>query len=172
MTSRKPFFSLTAEDLMKRDVVTIAAEMSLQAAAHVLSQEQISGAPVVDAQGCCIGVLSTTDFVHWADAGGPGEVVHSTRPVGVCSDWQVLDLELLARDEVRQHMSADPVLVPPCTRITELAQMMLDAHIHRVLVADKQGRPIGIVSSTDILAAVAYAAGNRQDQTLEPAACR
>jgi CBS domain-containing protein len=69
-------------------------------------------------------------------------------------------------------MSADPVLVPPCFRINQLARMMLDAHIHRVIVADEQGRPIGIVSSTDILAAVAYAAGPRKDQALELATCR
>ncbi len=35
--------------------------------------------------------------------------------------------------------------------------MMIDAHIHRVIVVDKDERPIGIVSSTDILAAVAHA---------------
>ena len=62
MTSRKPLFALTAEDLMKGEVVTISAEMSLQAAAHLLSQERISGAPVVDGHGRCIGVLSTTDL--------------------------------------------------------------------------------------------------------------
>jgi predicted transcriptional regulator len=32
---------------------------------------------------------------------------------------------------------------------------MLDAHVHRVIVVDRQGRPIGVVSSMDILAAVA-----------------
>jgi predicted transcriptional regulator len=37
--------------------------------------------------------------------------------------------------------------------------MMMDAHIHRVIVVDSENRPIGVVSSTDILAAVARAAG-------------
>jgi CBS-domain-containing membrane protein len=40
---------------------------------------------------------------------------------------------------------------------------MLDAPIHRVLVVDERGRPVGIVSSTDVLAAVAHYAA------LEPA---
>jgi len=35
--------------------------------------------------------------------------------------------------------------------------MMIDAHIHRVIVVDEQQRPVGVVSSTDILSAVAYA---------------
>jgi CBS domain-containing protein len=35
---------------------------------------------------------------------------------------------------------------------------MVDAHIHRVLVVVDQSRPWGIVTSTDILAAVGRAA--------------
>jgi CBS domain-containing protein len=55
-------------------------------------------------------------------------------------------------------MTAQPVAVAPTTRIGELAQKMVDAHIHRVLVVVDQHRPQGIVTSTDILAAVARAA--------------
>jgi CBS domain-containing protein len=35
---------------------------------------------------------------------------------------------------------------------------MVDAHIHRVLVVVEHDRPRGIITSTDILAAVALAA--------------
>ena len=37
--------------------------------------------------------------------------------------------------------------------------MMIDAHIHRVIVVDEDRIPVGVVSSTDILAALAYAEG-------------
>jgi CBS domain-containing protein len=39
--------------------------------------------------------------------------------------------------------------------------MMIDAHIHRVIVVDEEERPIGIVSNTDVLAALAYSGGNQ-----------
>jgi predicted transcriptional regulator len=52
-------------------------------------------------------------------------------------------------------MTADPVTVVSTTPVQKLAQMMLDAHIHRLIVVDRQQRPIGIISSTDILACVA-----------------
>jgi CBS-domain-containing membrane protein len=39
--------------------------------------------------------------------------------------------------------------------------MMIDAHIHRIIVVDKKQRPIGIVSSTDLLAAMAYSDGEQ-----------
>jgi CBS-domain-containing membrane protein len=34
---------------------------------------------------------------------------------------------------------------------------MIDGHIHRIIVVDEERRPIGVVASTDLLAAVAYA---------------
>ena len=41
------------------------------------------------------------------------------------------------------------------TRLGELDRMMYDAPMHRVLIVARAGKVVGIVSSTDILAAVA-----------------
>jgi CBS domain-containing protein len=45
---------------------------------------------------------------------------------------------------------------------------MIDAHIHRVIVVDEEGKPQGIVSGTDLLAALAYAEGDREAPPLAP----
>src|SRR5262249_44142043 len=65
----KPLFSLTAADLMTAPLVTVSEEMSLRGAAHRLAQAAVTGAPVVNGNGRCVGVLSATDFVHWVDRG-------------------------------------------------------------------------------------------------------
>jgi len=62
-----------------------------------------------------------------------------------------------SEEEVCDWMTLDPVTAPPTASLNELARAMIDAHVHRVIIAEEDGRPIGIVSSTDILAAVAYA---------------
>jgi CBS-domain-containing membrane protein len=41
--------------------------------------------------------------------------------------------------------------------------MMIDAHIHRVIVLDEERKPVGIVSSTDLMAALASASVERRD---------
>jgi CBS domain-containing protein len=56
-------------------------------------------------------------------------------------------------------MTAPPITVALATPIGELAQIMVDAHVHRVLVGVGQGQALGIVTSTDILAAIAGAIG-------------
>jgi CBS domain-containing protein len=152
ITTTTPFFALTANDLMSREVELIPRDMSLRAAAHLLSQAHISGAPIVDADGKCIGVISATDFVRWAEdqehvTAAPTRCIHSA--------WEIMDYDMLPPEEVGTYMTTDPVLARPQTGIVELARMMLDAHIHRVIVVDERQRPIGIVSATDILAAVA-----------------
>jgi CBS domain-containing protein len=200
----KPLQALTAGDLMNPDVVRLPEEMALRDAARLLLQHQIGGAPVVDAQGRCVGVISATDFLRLselrADATRPTspplpitcpfearrtssdgkEMTVCTLPPGVCPvqvrpaepggeklivcsqphcvlvGWQVVEVEKLPTDEVRRFMTPDPVTVQPTTSVRTLARMMIDAHIHRIVVVDEARRPVGVVSSTDLLAILAY----------------
>src|SRR5436190_21926771 len=62
-TLTKPFARLTAADLMSRDVTTVPCHLSLRQAAHLLAQARVTGAPVIDALGACVGVISATDFI-------------------------------------------------------------------------------------------------------------
>jgi CBS domain-containing protein len=139
---------------MSPDVLRVPKEMSLPRAAHLLTLSRVSGAPVVDAEGRCIGVLSATDFVHYAEEGKKPKRPGNGR--SVCP-WQLVDTEEVPQDRVADYMTADPVTAASTTRIAELARMMIDAHIHRVIIVDEKKRPVGVVSSTDILAAVAHA---------------
>ena len=149
----KPFHSLNAGDLMSRELIMIPQEMSLQAAARLLSRHHISGAPVVDAEERCVGVLSNTDFVHRVEK---GKCVDRPEEAGTChSAWQVVEKGERPSEQVAAVMTRDVVTVEPEASIAKVAHMMLEAHIHRVIVVDPLGKPIGIVTSTDILAAVA-----------------
>lgn len=157
-TFHNSFFTLTAADLMSQPVHVVSASMPLREAARLFSRAQISGAPVVDGSGCCVGVLSATDFVHWAEKDRQAEIMRRANEGEAWSDWQMMELDSLPKDEVRRYMTADPVTVEPGTRVAVLAQIMLDAHIHRVIVVGENHQPIGVVSVTDLLAAVARAA--------------
>jgi CBS domain-containing protein len=105
----------------------------------------------VDADGRCLGVLSTHDFVN--RDGAEGEEVSFITPGG-----DVIKIDDAPGNEIRNYMTRQPVTVAPTTPLGELAQKMVDAHIHRVLVVTEEDRPRGIVTSTDILAAVGLAA--------------
>ena len=159
----KSFLALTARDLMNCEVAIVPLEMGMQAAARSLNQMHVSGAPVVDKQGCCVGVLSSNDFVSCCAANRSHCAKHRaetnrglcTSPDCVGSDWQMVDTVASAEGLVRDYMTSDPVTAGPETSIFELARMMVDARVHRLIIVDDQFCPIGIVSTTDIVAAVA-----------------
>jgi len=153
VTMKQPLLTRTAASLMSHSVHLIPRQMSIPGAAHLLTQAGVSGAPVVDDDGRCIGVLSTTDFLHFAEKGKAS--AHGQQ--NSITSWQVLEAEAEAEATVEDYMNHDPVTVAPDAHIGDIARMMIDAHIHRVIVVDERNCPVGIVSSTDILSAVAQA---------------
>ena len=155
LTTTKALLDLTEADVMSRDLITILQQMSLRAAAHALARARVSGAPVTDEQGRCVGVLSATDLVRWLDRGEQAARRLADHSLTLCCDWATLEVEEFPPDAVRDHMSTDVVTATPDTPLGELARSMVDAHIHRIVITDDLGKPVGIISTTDVLAAVA-----------------
>jgi len=156
LTTCKPLISLTAAEIMTPDPVVIPLHLTLRAAAHLLSLSRVTGAPVINVRGECIGVLSATDFMKWAQCKknsspwlGPED--------SLGTDWEMVKPAAVPEEDVAIHMTPDPVTASPSATLGTLARQMIDAHIHRVIIVDEKARPVGIVTSTDILAAVAQA---------------
>ena len=63
MTVQEWLSDMPAVAIMTTDVVKLSPSDSLASAADVLLREQITGAPVVEANGRCVGVLSVNDVV-------------------------------------------------------------------------------------------------------------
>lgn len=153
----KRALDLSAHDLMIRDVVTLPTELSLRAAAHQLVQADVSGAPVVDAAGQCVGVLTNRDIVHALEM-QPAAGAREPQAADVVAEWQVFDRADLPVDEVARYMSTDVIAAVPTTPVLELARLMAESHVHRVVILDDAGGVVGLVSATDILAALAHEA--------------
>lgn len=67
-----------AETAMSRNVVTATADAPLEDVLNMMETHQIRRVPVVDAAGCCIGMLSQADV---ALEGGERDVVELVREV-------------------------------------------------------------------------------------------
>jgi CBS domain-containing protein len=73
--THSPVHALTAKDVMNRPPVVIPRQMLVREAARVLRQAKINGAPVVDEQGRCVGMLFPTDIHRWIEMGCPETVI-------------------------------------------------------------------------------------------------
>ena len=147
------------KDLMNPDIMTVADEMTTEELARYLIEREISGAPVVDSQGHLIGVVSMTDIGR--NMAEPSDLTSSRDSSFYRDDAVDLTLEDLGQhfEEERAVTVRDvmtPVIhqVPVTASVAEVARIMVERHIHRLVVT--QGKdPVGIITSMDLLKMVA-----------------
>lgn len=150
------FRGLTAGDVVHRTAFVLKQEMCLDRAAHLLLRRRLGAAAVADSSGQCVGVLSAVDILRWSlDEHRPDpNRVESTECVWC--DWQLVDVESTGRDGVAHYMVRDPLLVTRDTHLVEVAEILLGSHPRPVVMVDEERRPLGVVSSKDVLAGLAF----------------
>lgn len=152
----------TAKDIMNREIVRVADDMSVSELAGFLVDHEISGAPVENQEGKLVGVVSLTDIA--LAASGNGIVLDSSNPGFFVRGWEdVLDVEEMAKfrveDEglrVRDIMTPNIYSVGEETPVSEVARTMLGSHLHRLLVTRGE-KVVGIITTSDLLRLVAEA---------------
>lgn len=137
---------LKLKDIMTRDVVRTAPDMTLRAAMELLSERHVSGVPVVDG-GKVVGIFSASDLLAFlTDLNDTTPSITFRRRSG-----RRTPLEDVTVDEV---MTRKVQSLPPDCSVDEAAVLMEERQIHRVLVM--QGDVLlGIVSTFDVAKAVA-----------------
>ena len=99
--------------------------------ARCMVSEDVSALVVVDNDGCLAGIISRTDLL---------------RAMLASSEWDTHNIE--------DYMAADVVTVDPETRLSQVAELLLQKHIHRVVVVreeDGKRSPISVVSAGDLV---------------------
>lgn len=144
----------TARDLMSHGAVTIPRAASLESAAQILDSENIHGAPVVDATGRLVGVITRSDIVRYV-ADMPA-IPDSVRwGMEGETGTEMTPTEFLERlsgmpAEVSEVMTEELVSAGPAATAGELANLMAAGHVQRVLIME-DGCFLGIVSASDLL---------------------
>lgn len=96
-------------------------------------------------------VMADTDIHAIIVAEGEG-----TRPLGVVSHTDVIAHygEDLSRLQAKDVMTPTVITIPKDAPVAEAARKMVESRIHRLLVVDTDGKPLGILSTTDIIRAM------------------
>ncbi len=136
---------------MNTNVLTVSESDDMQDAARRLFDAEVTGAPVVDAFGKCVGVLSSSDFVG-RDAGR-----HDLQLLTRSSPNEPYQIECLNDNLVASHMSPLVQTVAAKSSILDAARLMTKEGIHRLVVVDDEQRPVGIVSTLDVTASLVNA---------------
>lgn len=128
---------LKVGDIMTRRILSLRDSASLEEAACALVSHEIGGAPVVDADGRVLGVLSRADLADPERRASASR--HERSGLGPCAADLMLPTFAVLRD-------SEPAI--------EAARLMVREHLHRAFVTDEVGRLVGVVTPSDVLRAV------------------
>lgn len=145
---------MLAKDIMRRHVITVTREMTLRELTKLFIERKITGAPVVDAEGRLVGVISQTDIVRRDREIPPGveipDYYQEAERAVYRSGYQIEDPDFT---RVADVMTPAVLSAEEGTPVEELAKLMLRKHVHRIVVT-RGGQLKGIVTSMDMLRAL------------------
>jgi CBS domain-containing protein len=132
---------LLVADCMAAKPIVVLADASLTDAVRLMDEHHVHGLPVVDALGALVGVVSQTDLAR----------ARSTEYLW--ASWATL--------AVRHLMTSPAVTVKRSTPLIVAARRMEQHGIHRLVVVEDGDElsPIGVLSTTDLIHAMAAEAG-------------
>jgi CBS domain-containing protein len=127
-------------ELMSRQVVTVPVDVSVIDAWHLLADRGIGQAPVVNADGMLVGMLTRADLLKPDRLPSP--------------DTNALVWRAFLQQAVGDIMLTPVPSVAPDTDIRRVARVLLDAGLAGLPVVQDEGRVQGFISRSDILRAV------------------
>lgn len=138
------FGDIRCGDIMSRDVTTVTPETPAQEAWHLLAHHQVTALPVVTDTATLAGIISMHDFfiAHGSEDRLPAPLPGDRR--------RVLDL-----------MTTAVKTATPQQGLADLVTLFSDGGLHHLPVTDTDNKVIGIVTQSDLVAALFRAGAGR-----------
>jgi CBS-domain-containing membrane protein len=144
---------MKVKEIMEKDVVSVKTEDNVLDALRLLFKMEISGLPVVDANGKLVGMFTEKDVLsHLLPSyiEKVGRFVYEENPKSIKKKFSGLN-----RLRVSEVMRKEVVTTRPDTTLCEVARVIITKKTRRVPVVDETGKMVGIVARCDILKALA-----------------
>ncbi|HWU99405.1 MAG TPA: HPP family protein [Oxalicibacterium sp.] len=147
---RRQLGEMRCADIMSKDVVTVEFGTDLADAWQRLQQHDLTALPVVDRGNHVIGIVTKADYLKHAEdemhEGLGKRLAHLIMPSQVTHTDK--------HEVVGQIMTKEVVTARANQSIVELVPLMSDDELHQVPIVDDQERLVGLISQTDLIAAL------------------
>ncbi len=144
--------TLKATDIMQKDLPRIIAETTIEELGRIFIDKDISGLPVVDADGKLIGVVTEHDLIS------RNSKIHIPTMLRLFDAFIPLDGFSAFEDEVKRISAkivgdvcnTKPITVGPDATLEDLATLMTEKNFHHIPVIDGD-KLLGMVTQHDLL---------------------
>jgi len=154
---KNPLTELTAGEIMQPSVITVGRRTPIAEVERVFADQRISGCPVTDEVGHIVGVISQRDLIERYAEGEDRlskEGFYDVPAWDTDEEYGTKTVPDTAEDVAGDLMNAEVHAVEKEATVPEVARAMMKHGVHRLLVRHA-GKFIGLLSSTDVLRAVA-----------------
>ena len=152
-----------AGDLMQHDLVTVSPNDTLRDTLAQMTMNHVTGLPVMDDKSCCVGLITASDILNYEQDHASDSPENGVANVfdAETQMWESVPLSAFALQEfghvrVSEVMTSELIWVKRDVPIEDVARLMLNEGVHRILVMDDRARLYGMLSAIDI---VRYVAG-------------
>ncbi len=150
--------TLTVRDIMDADPVTVTPEAPVQEVVRALRENELTGVPVVNEGGRCLGIITESDLVLV----GEDADLHLPHYVELFGGLVFLEplrkfesrLRKAVAAKARDMMTEDPVTIGADADIHEAGRLIARSGHNRLPVVDEDEHLVGIVTRADVLEAL------------------
>jgi len=145
-----------ARDIMNKNVITVQEDATIEEVAGILTENNISGAPILNKEGNLVGIVTEEDLLHKeTNPRTPGflNILGAFIYINGLERYRE-DFKKLAAQRASEIMTTDVITVGGDIEIERVAALMVDNDINRVPVVENNS-VIGIISRADIIKTLA-----------------
>jgi CBS domain-containing protein len=155
---------MLVKNVMTKKVIAVLPQTTVAEALDIMTRNRVSGLPVVDENGVLVGIISEADFLRRAELGTEKSRAHWLTSFFLPGHAA----EIYARahaQRVDEIMSAEVATIDESASLNEAVSLMEKRRVKRLPVV-AGGKPIGMITRADFIAALALFMRQSYDQPL------
>jgi CBS domain-containing protein len=154
MATQTPITEKRVDEIMTKRVETLTPNDTIKEAVNLMIDSKVNTVPVVDHENKCVGILSRTDLTEMfmEEDNHLTDVLDTER---LSMDWVHHSLETSNKKLVKELMNYDVATVRNLQKLTDACHLMSLHQVHHLPVVDDLDAVVGIISTFDIVAALA-----------------
>jgi len=144
---------MKARDIMKKDVIFVTQDESIQEVLRILMKNNVSGVPVIDKNNQVLGVVTEKDLITKEKGLNiPSYIEFVASILFIDGDLKYnINHEKVITLTAKEIMSSPAYTVYLDASVEEIASVMVNRRINRVPVIDKERKLVGIIGRSDLL---------------------